>query len=284
MTTTAAPLPTVQPGSFLTLHYRLAGPAGDVINTFNDKPATLSLGTGELSPAMEQRLLGLAEGTRTSFELAAGEAFGERNADMQQWVARKLLNELGDPDEKYNVGDVVEVTLDLDVRDQMAYVLVEDPLPAGFEGVLERVNPIVYGDYFFPYFWREWGYNRKDVRDDKVVRTYDVVAEAYADQLGALGALVGELQRGELAGHGHRHPDPLRPETAHQRGQLLGGALDALVGPIGQPEGSIRSQVQLRRPRMRDRRAQYGGLARRHRELSSTPLRLASSMLARCCG
>ena len=43
-----------------------------------------------------------------------------------------------------------------------------DPLPAGFEGVLERVNPIVYGDYFFPYFWREWGYNRKDVRDDKV--------------------------------------------------------------------------------------------------------------------
>ena len=108
MTTTAAPLPTVQPGSFLTLHYRLAGPAGDVINTFNDKPATLSLGTGELSPAMEQRLLGLAEGTRTSFELAAGEAFGERNADMQQWVARKLLNELGDPDEKYNVGDVVQ--------------------------------------------------------------------------------------------------------------------------------------------------------------------------------
>jgi len=57
---------------------------------------------------MEQRLLGLAEGTRTSFELAAGEAFGERNADMQQWVARKLLNELGDPDEKYNVGDVVQ--------------------------------------------------------------------------------------------------------------------------------------------------------------------------------
>jgi FKBP-type peptidyl-prolyl cis-trans isomerase SlpA len=108
MTTTAAALPTVQPGSFLTLHYRLSGPAGDVINTFADKPATLSLGTGELSPAMEQRLLGLAEGTRTTFELPAGEAFGERNADMVQWVARKLLNELGDPDEQYHVGDVVQ--------------------------------------------------------------------------------------------------------------------------------------------------------------------------------
>lgn len=108
MTSAASSLPTVQPGSFLTLHYRLAGPAGDVINTFADKPATLSLGAGELSPAMEQRLLGLVEGTRTTFSLAAGEAFGERNPDMQQWVARKLLNDLGDPDEQYQVGDVVQ--------------------------------------------------------------------------------------------------------------------------------------------------------------------------------
>ena len=107
-TTSVSSLPTVQAGSFLTLHYRLCGPAGDVINTFADKPATLSLGTGELSPAVEQRLLGLAEGTRTSFDLPAGEAFGERNADMQQWVARALLHKLGDPLEKYAVGDVVQ--------------------------------------------------------------------------------------------------------------------------------------------------------------------------------
>ncbi len=98
----------VQPGSFLTLHYRLAGPGGDIINTFSDKPATLSLGTGELSPAVEQRLLGLAEGTRATFDIPAGEAFGERNADMLQWVGRKLLNQMGDPDEKYSVGDVVQ--------------------------------------------------------------------------------------------------------------------------------------------------------------------------------
>jgi FKBP-type peptidyl-prolyl cis-trans isomerase SlpA len=52
---------------------------GDVINTFNDKPATLSLGTGQLAPAMEARLIGLAEGARESFDLPAGEAFGPRN-------------------------------------------------------------------------------------------------------------------------------------------------------------------------------------------------------------
>lgn len=99
----------VQPGSFLTLHYRLAGPDGaDLINTFNDKPATLSLGTGELAPAMEARLMGLPEGTHQSFELAPGEAFGERNPELLQRVKRALLNELGDPDERYSVGDVVQ--------------------------------------------------------------------------------------------------------------------------------------------------------------------------------
>lgn len=99
----------VQPGSFLTLHYRMSDAQGQVIiDTFNGQPATLSLGTGELSPAIEQRLVGLEEGTRTVIELAAGEAFGERQPEMQQWVARKLLNELGDPAEQYTVGDVVQ--------------------------------------------------------------------------------------------------------------------------------------------------------------------------------
>ena len=101
--------PVVEASSFLTLHYRMAGPDGpDIINTFSGKPATLSLGTGQLSPAIEQHLLGLPEGAHTTFELPAGAAFGDRNMDLIQWVARKLLNELGDPDEAYRVGDVVQ--------------------------------------------------------------------------------------------------------------------------------------------------------------------------------
>lgn len=100
---------TVQEGSFLTLHYRLAGPDGaDVVNTFADKPATLTLGTGQLAPAMEQRLIGLGEGTRRAFALAPGEAFGERNPQLLQRVKRALLRELGDPDASYEVGDVVQ--------------------------------------------------------------------------------------------------------------------------------------------------------------------------------
>jgi len=98
----------IHAGSFLTLHYRLAGPGGDIINTFKDKPATITLGTGELSPAVEQRLLGLEEGAHATFEIPPGEAFGERNLEMVQWVARKLLNEMGDPNEVYATGDVVQ--------------------------------------------------------------------------------------------------------------------------------------------------------------------------------
>ena len=99
----------IQPGSFLTLHYRLSGPDGaDVVNTFNDKPATLSLGTGELAPAMEARLIGLPEGARQSFCLEAGEAFGQRNLELLQRVKLALLHEMGDPAATYGVGDVVQ--------------------------------------------------------------------------------------------------------------------------------------------------------------------------------
>lgn len=103
-------MPHVQQGSFLTLHYRLSGPQGQVIiDTFAlGQPATLSIGSGELSPALEQRLMGLEEGTHTVVELAPGEAFGERQPEMVQWVARKLLDQLGDPSERYAVGDVVQ--------------------------------------------------------------------------------------------------------------------------------------------------------------------------------
>ncbi|HEX2542061.1 MAG TPA: peptidylprolyl isomerase [Caldimonas sp.] len=98
----------VQPGSFLTLHYRLRGPEGEpFVDTFGSQPATLSLGNGELAPAMEARLLGLPEGSRESFSLAPGDAFGERNPELLQRVRRSLLEEHGDAEQDYRVGDVV---------------------------------------------------------------------------------------------------------------------------------------------------------------------------------
>ena len=97
----------VQPGSFLTLHYRLSGGGAAFVDTFGAQPATLSLGNGELAPAVEARLIGLAEGSEETFSLAAGEAFGERDAGLVQRVRRSLLDAHGDADGDYRVGDVV---------------------------------------------------------------------------------------------------------------------------------------------------------------------------------
>jgi FKBP-type peptidyl-prolyl cis-trans isomerase SlpA len=100
---------TVDTGSFLTLHYRLAGPDGtDVINTFGARPATLSLGAGQLAPAMEGLLLGMAAGRRETFELEAGAAFGVRKPELVQRVARSLLAQLGSEDATFEIGDVVQ--------------------------------------------------------------------------------------------------------------------------------------------------------------------------------
>jgi FKBP-type peptidyl-prolyl cis-trans isomerase SlpA len=100
---------TVDTGSFLTLHYRLAGPDGiDVINTFGAQPATLSLGAGQLAPSMEALLVGLSAGRHETFELEPGAAFGARSPELVQRVARSLLAQLGPEDSKFEVGDVVQ--------------------------------------------------------------------------------------------------------------------------------------------------------------------------------
>lgn len=117
------PTATVQPGSFLTLHYRLSGLAGDVISTFKGNPSTLTLGTGQLAASLEAYLLGLPEGAHTSFELAAGVAFGDRSLDMQQWMARKELVDMGVENEQYAVGDVLQFPTP-DGKGQFAGVIV----------------------------------------------------------------------------------------------------------------------------------------------------------------
>ena len=101
--------PVVNESSYLTLHYRLAVAGGsDVITTFNGTPATLLLGQGQLAPVLEERLIGLPEGTHQTFELSAQEAFGERNPELIQSVSKATLEENSVPGADYLVGEVVE--------------------------------------------------------------------------------------------------------------------------------------------------------------------------------
>ncbi|MEZ4582830.1 MAG: alpha-2-macroglobulin family protein [Caldilineaceae bacterium] len=72
------------------------------------------------------------------------------------------------PDGAYDLGDVVQVTLDIELAEEMYYVMVQDPIPAGFDVISERENLSGWSEFGMPFFWRDWGYNRKEVRDDRV--------------------------------------------------------------------------------------------------------------------
>lgn len=102
-------VPVVTADAYLTLHYRLANLQGeDIISTFNENPATLQLGTGQLAPELEASLLGLEEGSHVTRELSAEKAFGPRNPELIQRVSMQTLKENSNFGEQYAVGDLVE--------------------------------------------------------------------------------------------------------------------------------------------------------------------------------
>ena len=106
---TQASTPVVTDAAYLTLHYRLATADGqDIVTTFNGNPATLMLGQGQLAPFLEQRLIGLPEGSHETFVLAAGEAFGERSDEMVQAVSRATLEANSAPGTVYDIGDLID--------------------------------------------------------------------------------------------------------------------------------------------------------------------------------
>jgi len=102
-------VPVVTETAYLTLHYRVAALNGDnIVSTFDEKPATLQFGQGQLAPFLEACLLGLPEGTHQTFELPPEKAFGPRNPDLIQRVSRTTLEENSSFDEQYRVGDLVD--------------------------------------------------------------------------------------------------------------------------------------------------------------------------------
>jgi FKBP-type peptidyl-prolyl cis-trans isomerase SlpA len=116
----------VTEAAYLTLHYRLASMDGsDIVSTFDDNPATLQLGMGQLAPFLEACLLGLPEGAHQSFELPPEKAFGPRNPDLIQRVSRATLAQNSQMGEEYVVGDLVDFAA---------------PGGGRFAGVLREIN------------------------------------------------------------------------------------------------------------------------------------------------
>jgi hypothetical protein len=66
------------------------------------------------------------------------------------------------------VGDVVNVRLTVTTDEELHYVIVEDMLPAGFEPLNERLETETTRVPRQPGRWYWWGYERKELRDEKV--------------------------------------------------------------------------------------------------------------------
>ncbi|WP_028220216.1 FKBP-type peptidyl-prolyl cis-trans isomerase [Paraburkholderia oxyphila] len=99
----------VKPGSHVTLNYRLSLADGtEIVNTFVDRPATLLLGVGQLSPPLESIMLGLKVGHHSTFQLEPGVAFGQRNPDLIQRVSLKTLRDNAMIGESFKPGDLIE--------------------------------------------------------------------------------------------------------------------------------------------------------------------------------
>ena len=122
--------PVVRAASYLTLHYRIViesgpGAGSTFIDTFDARPATLQLGSGQWSPGMEQPLLGHPEGDCFSYALAAADAFGERNPDLLQRLTRAALSEHAGDKAEFAPGDLVEFSA---------------PNGGRYSGVLKEIN------------------------------------------------------------------------------------------------------------------------------------------------
>lgn len=103
------PHSVVTEAAYLTLHYRLASlDDHDIVTTFQENPATLQLGMGQLAPFLEACLMGLPEGAHQTFELPPEKAFGLRNPELIQRVSRATLAQNSQMGEDYAIGALVE--------------------------------------------------------------------------------------------------------------------------------------------------------------------------------
>jgi FKBP-type peptidyl-prolyl cis-trans isomerase SlpA len=103
----AAPVITAE--SFVTLHYRIILASTDevMVSTFEESPATLQMGQGQLAEGLESCLLGLRTGQRQVFELPPARAYGDKQTALFRPVSKKTLEQHAEADTTFEPGDFV---------------------------------------------------------------------------------------------------------------------------------------------------------------------------------
>lgn len=93
---------TVQNNNVVTLNYTLhtVGENGEmtfVEQTTVENPLTFLYGVGMMLPKFEENIGGLAEGDKTSFQLEAVDAYGERDEKAMAQLPADMFGEMGLP-------------------------------------------------------------------------------------------------------------------------------------------------------------------------------------------
>ncbi len=81
---------TIGPESKVTLHFEIRLKSGDVVDSnFEGRPATFTVGDGNMLAGFETALFGLQSGDRKVLEIAPENAFGMPNPSNMQVLDRK---------------------------------------------------------------------------------------------------------------------------------------------------------------------------------------------------
>ena len=115
-------------------------------------------------------------------------------------VSRRYLDASGNPITEGRVGDVITVEVTIIAPNDLYYVVVEDPFPAGAEAVdvsllTESVlgeRPVIKPDDPLAKGWGWWWFSQTDLRDEKAVLFADVLPRGtyqytYQIRLGTVG-------------------------------------------------------------------------------------------------
>lgn len=91
---------SVQSNSAVLVHFTLKLDDGTTAESTrnNGKPALFRLGDASLSEGLEQHLLGLKVGDKTTFSLEPDAAFGVPSPDLIQYFSRREFMDAGEPE------------------------------------------------------------------------------------------------------------------------------------------------------------------------------------------
>ena len=92
----------IEQGIRVTLYFSLSLENGEIVDSnFDTKPATFTLGDGNLLPGFEAPLVGLEVGAKGEFTIPPEHAFGQRNSENIQQLSRDNFDQ-----ESLQIGDV----------------------------------------------------------------------------------------------------------------------------------------------------------------------------------